>query len=280
MNILVTGSSGYLGQNFINHYRTEHHFERFSLQQETLETLDLSGIEVVLHCAALVHQTETHPYETYHEINTTYPLTLAHKAQQEGVKQFLFISTIAVYNPSEPRITQETLPNPLTPYGRSKLVAEQQLLALNDEHFTVTILRIPMIYGKQAPGNIASLMRLIRKVPLLPFGGIRNQRSFIYIGNVTSVIHHAMLTRTGGTLLVADETPISTTELIRTLARGMGRPLRLMRLPLFEMLLRRLKPQMHAKLYGDLTVDSNITHVFHDYVLPYSVEEGLMESAK
>ena len=104
MKVLVTGSNGYLGSSFINQYKRKYSFEKFSLLTQKLEDINFDNIKVVLHCAALVHQKAESSYEKYHEINVVYPLKLAKLAKQNGVNQFVFISTVAVYGEDEERL--------------------------------------------------------------------------------------------------------------------------------------------------------------------------------
>jgi len=278
MRVLITGSSGYLGKSFIQEYQRKYHFQTFSKQKESLEKLNISSIDVVVHCAALVHQKKELPYKKYYDINTLYPTELAKKAKAAGVRQFIFISTIAVYDPKESFINQETEPKPKTSYGKSKYEAEKQLLALQDDQFDVVIIRTPMIYGKNAPGNIDTLIKLIRKVCILPFGKINNQRSFIYIKNITSVIDQAIQNKTQGVLLVADKESISTTKLISSLAKSMNKRVWLIRIPMFETILKKLKPKLHSKLYDNLKIENNLEHFFPHYQLPYTIETGINES--
>ena len=181
IRVLITGNNGYLGKNFLNKYKNKYSFEKFSLLKQKLEDINFDNIDIVLHCAALVHQKVEHSYAKYYEINVKYPVKLAKIAKQNGVKQFVFISTIAVYGENEELLNENTSCNPITPYGKSKLEAEKELLKLNDDTFIVSIIRPPMVYGKDAPGNIDSLVKLVKKVPIIPLGGIENKRSFISI---------------------------------------------------------------------------------------------------
>jgi len=160
--ILITGSNGYLASNFLNQYKKVYDFEKFSLLNQKIEDINFDNIDIILHCAALVHQKVEQPYEKYHEINVDYPLKLAKLAKQNSVKQFVFISTIAVYGEEKEKLDENTICNPITPYGKSKLEAEKGLLKLNDDSFIVSIIRAPMIYGKNAPGNIDSLIKLVK----------------------------------------------------------------------------------------------------------------------
>ena len=275
MIILVTGSNGYLGSSFINQYKNKHSFEKFSLLNQKIEDINFDNIDIVLHCAALVHQKVEHPYEKYHEINVEYPVKLAKLAKQNGVKQFVFISTIAVYGEEKEKLDENTICNPITPYGKSKLEAEKGLLKLNDDSFIVSIIRAPMIYGKNAPGNIDSLIKLVKKLPIIPLGKIENKRSFISIENLCYIIDEIITQKQNGIFLASDDEPLSTSKLIELIAKNLDKKIYLIKIPFFESLLKILKPSFHKRLYGSLEVDNTLTKEKLNLKNPYSVEDGI-----
>ncbi len=275
MKILVTGSSGYLGSNFIEHFQGEHSFLKFSLLKNPINTINFDNIDIVLHCAALVHQKKEHDYEKYYDANTKYPIALAKKAKESGVKQFVFISTIAVYGEEEEIIDENTVCNPVSSYGKSKLEAERQLEELNDQSFTVSIIRPPMVYGKDAPGNIASLINLVKRISILPFGKIENKRSFVYIGNLIYTINQVIEQKQSGIFLACDDEPLSTTKLIELIAKYMHKKVWLLKIPFFDSLLKSLKPSLYKRLYDNLEVNNSHTKKVLDLNNPYIVEEGI-----
>ncbi|MCT7535297.1 NAD-dependent epimerase/dehydratase family protein [Aliarcobacter cryaerophilus] len=274
-NVLVTGSNGYLGSSFINQYKNKYKFENFSLLTQKLEDINFDSVDIVLHCAALVHQKIEHSYEKYHEINVEYPLKLAKLAKENGVKQFVFISTIAVYGEDEEKLDENTVCNPITPYGKSKLSAEKELLKLNDDNFVVSVIRPPMVYGKNAPGNIDSLIKLVKKLPIIPLGGIENKRSFISIQNLCHMIDEIITQQKSGIFLASDDESLSTTRLIELIAKNLDKKIYLLKIPFFETLLKLLKPSFHKRLYGSLEIDNSITKEKLNLKNPYSVEEGI-----
>ncbi len=274
-NVLVTGSNGYLGSSFINQYKNKYKFENFSLLTQKLEDINFDSVDIVLHCAALVHQKIEHSYEKYHEINVEYPLKLAKLAKENGVKQFVFISTIAVYGEDEEKLDENTVCNPITPYGKSKLAAEKELLKLNDDNFVVSIIRPPMIYGKNAPGNIDSLIKLVKKLPIIPLGGIENKRSFISIQNLCHMIDEIITQQKAGVFLASDDEPLSTSRLIELIAKNLNKKVYLIKIPFFESFLKLVKPSFHKRLYGSLEVDNSITKEKLNLKNPYSVEDGI-----
>ena len=228
-------------------------------------------MNTVLHCAALVHQKTNHSYKKNYEINVEYPVNLAKLAKVNGVKQFIFISTIAVYGEDLEKLSE----NPITPYGKSKLEAEMQLLELNDENFVVSIIRPPMVYGKNAPGNIDSLVKLVNKVPIIPLGKIENKRSFIYIGNLCHLVDKLIQLQQAGVFLASDDEPLSTSKLIELIAKNLNKKTYLLKIPFFETLLKLIKPSFHKRLYGSLEVDNSITKKKLNLINPHTVEEGV-----
>ncbi|MFY9090194.1 NAD-dependent epimerase/dehydratase family protein [Arcobacter aquimarinus] len=273
--ILITGSNGYLGSSFINQHKDKHEFEKFSLLNQKLEDINFDNIDIVLHCAALVHQKVEHSYEKYHDINVEYPVKLAKLAKQNGVKQFVFISTIAVYGEEEEKLDENNICNPVTPYGRSKLETEKELLKFSDDSFIVSIIRPPMVYGKNAPGNIDSLVKLVKKSPIIPLGSIENRRSFISIQNLCYVINEVIIQQKAGIFLVSDDEPLSTSRLIELIAKNLDKKIYLIKVPFFESLLKLVKPSFHKRLYGSLEIDNTITKERLNLKNPYSVEDGI-----
>jgi UDP-glucose 4-epimerase len=273
--LLITGANGYLGSSFMYQYKNKYSFEKFSLLNQRLEDINFDNIDIVLHCAALVHQKIEHSYEKYHEINVGYPVELARLAKQNGVKQFFFISTIAVYGEDEERLDENTICDPITPYGKSKLEAEKQLLQLSDDSFIVSIIRPPMIYGKNAPGNIDSLIKLVKKLPILPLGKIDNKRSFISIQNLCYIIDEIITQKQNGVFLASDDEPLSTSKLIELIAKNLDKKIYLIKTPFFESLLKLVKPSFHKRLYGSLEVNNTLTKEKLNLKNPYSVEDGI-----
>ena len=273
--ILITGANGYLGGSFINQYKNKYKFEKFSLLSQKLENINFNSIDIILHCAALVHQKVEHSYEKYYKVNVEYPVKLAKLAKENGVKQFVFISTIAVYGEDEEKLDENTVCNPITPYGKSKLAAEKELLKLNDDNFVVSVIRPPMVYGKNAPGNIDSLIKLVKKLPIIPLGGIENKRSFISIQNLCHMIDEIITQQKSGIFLASDDESLSTTRLIELIAKNLDKKIYLLKIPFFETLLKLLKPSFHKRLYGSLEIDNSITKEKLNLKNPYSVEEGI-----
>ncbi|MBV5321115.1 MAG: NAD-dependent epimerase/dehydratase family protein [Sulfuricurvum sp.] len=275
MKILLTGATGFIGAHFTR-YTASQDIIPFSFHNSNIDTLNLSGIDTVLHLAALVHQMNGAPSEAYEQINVTRTLDLAKKAKAAGVKQFVFMSTVKVYGEETNTVYSETTPcHPQDDYGRSKLHAEQELQKLGDKNFMVSIIRTPIVYGAGVKANIKSLITLIQKMPILPFGNTENQRSMVYIGNLCALITHIIEHQKGGIFLANDDTALSTSDFIRTIGRALGKKLYLIHIPLFEYLLKFIKPSFHQRLFGNLLIDNTLTKEQLGFRNPYSTEEGI-----
>lgn len=279
MRILITGASGFIGNYFQHHYASKYTYSFFSFSDYDINKLVLEDIETIIHLAAIVHQPNARK-EEYTRVNVDQTLEFAKKAKDNGVKHFLFMSTIAVYDSNLSLVQETSLINPTTLYGQSKLEAERQLLALADESFNVSIIRPPMVYGANAPGNIRSLINLIDKMPILPFGKIDNKRSFVYVGNLCAMIDCIIRVRKGGIFLASDDIPQSTTNLIELIAKEKKKKIYLFHIKLFQKFILWLKPSFHKRLFESLEIDNSQTKQVLNFQNPYGVEDGIRRTVQ
>ncbi len=276
MKLLLTGSSGFIGSYFQSNYGNRYDMTTFSFLKDDLESLDLMQIDTVVHLSALVHQMGGAAKEEYARVNVDNTLELAQKAKQSGVKQFIFMSSVKVYGEeSDTPYSETTKCEPMDDYGKSKLEAEKRLRELEDENFTVSILRTPIVYGKGVKANILNLVKLVDKVPVLPFGGIKNRRSMVYIGNLCDMIDRLCESKISGTFLAGDDQPVSTTGLIKIIAKVRGRKVVLLNIPLFPQLLKTVKPSFYKRLYESLEVNNSQTKKVLGFENRVSTEEGI-----
>ena len=275
-NLLITGSTGFAGSYFINKYKDKYAIKTFSFRKDNIDTLDCKDIDVVFHLSALVHQMDGASASEYERVNVTQTLELAKKVKKSGTKHFVFMSTVKVYGEeTNTKYSEKSVCHPEDEYGKSKLKAEQELLKLEDESFKVSIIRTPIVYGYGVKANIKSLVGLVKKVPILPFGNIQNKRSMVYIGNLCYLVDVVIEQQKAGIFLASDDEPISTTRLIELIAKNINKKVYLIRIPFFESLLKLVKPSFHKRLYGSLEVDNSITKEKLNLTNPYSVEDGI-----
>ena len=246
MTVLLTGSSGFLGTYFKNRYMDKYLIKTFSFLKDDLKSLHVSDVDVVVHLSALVHQMGGASASEYERVNVTQTLQLALKAKESGVGQFIFMSTVKVYGEETKEIYTENFTcKPEDEYGKSKLRVEKALLELEDENFKVSIIRTPIVYGQGVKANIKNLVKLIKKVPLLPFGDIKNKRSMVYIGNLCHLIDEVVKQRKSGIFLASDDESLSTTKLVELIAKSLDKKVYLVKIPFFELLLKVLKPSFY-----------------------------------
>ena len=285
--ILITGANSYLGKSlaaYLGQWPEEFQVEAISVRDDSWKEADFHTFDAIYHTAALVHmeQNKQDPAqaEFYDRVNTRLPIAVAEKAKAEGVGQFIFLSTAAIYGCTAPygktiTITADTPANPVDNYGTSKWKAEQGLRALEDGSFHVAVLRPPMIYGKGCKGNYRALETMARKLPFFP--AISNERSMLYVGNLNELVRLLLQSGEGGTFCPQNREYVNTSQLVRRIAQVQGK--RLVLIPGFGWalsLLRHMTPAVD-KAFGSLCYDHALSQYTQNYCLwdfPASVRES------
>ena len=258
--ILITGISGFVGQNLIRCLLGENQYQivgsvrqnsacqilspNFQLvnvgdiNNQTNWVDVLSGVDVIIHLAARVHcmgQTDKRYLPEFRKVNVAGTRRLIEQALEAGVKRFIFASTIKVCGEkSDHPLTEEEQADPKDAYAISKWEAEQliqQYYASAKMNFFV--FRLPLVYGPGVKGNLDRLVRLVKKGIPLPFGSIDNKRSMIYVKNLADILQKAIEAEEGmnQTYFVADDGALSTPGLIELIAHALGKKARLFTLP-------------------------------------------------
>ena len=240
------------------------------LTQETDWRTALDGVDAMVHCAARVHvmrETLSDPLAEFRRVNVDGTLQLARQAAEAGVQRFVFISSIGV-NGAETfgaPFTPDDVPAPHSAYAQSKHEAELVLQALARETgMGVVIIRPPLVFGPDAPGNFDRLLRALSRGVPLPFGAVTNRRSLVALDNLVSLIATCVdhPEAANHTFMVSDGEDISTTDLLRRLARGLGRPARLLPVPSAALRAAAVtlgKADFAQRLCGSLQVDISET---------------------
>lgn len=264
--VLVTGTGGYLGNSFKQYIEKINgnmpqdlwHVTFVSMRNENWKEMDFSEYDVILHAAAIVHKKETPDMEQmYFDVNCKLTKELAEKAKAENVRQFVFLSTMSVYGIVSGRITADTKPAPANFYGKSKLAAEEALQKLADEHFVVSIVRPPMIYGRECTGNYRLLEKLATKIPFFPKAG--NERSMLYIDNLSEFLRLVMEQEAGGVFCPQNAEYVNTSEMVALIRKSYGKSG--VTVPGFGWLLNILagKISLFAKVFGTLTYEKEMS---------------------
>lgn len=308
-SVLVTGANGFVGHVLCTELARRGNKVRAAIRELSRATnvpcevavvgnieadLDwspvLAGIDTVVHLAARVHvmrEKAIEPMSAFRAVNVAATERLVHQAAALGVRRFVYVSSIGVHgNVSTVPLNEMSLLAPDTPYTLSKLEAERRLSEISGRTgIDIVVVRPPLVYGPNNPGNFLRLLRLIQRGIPLPLASVDNRRSMIYVGNLVDALiacaaHPAAR---GNTYLVSDGEDISTPELIDQLAKLMGRSARLWRVP---PVLLRLAGTLTGKsadvdrLIGSLLVDSSRIRAELDWTPPFTVAEGLAQTAR
>lgn len=311
MQLLVTGASGFVGRFLCTRLLAEGCSVRGTLlgsetpaslvkgvEPVLIEPLGsdtpwsqaLSGIDTIIHLAARVHIMNdplADPLTEFRRVNAEGTMHLAREAAKAGVKRFVFISSIKVNGEESATTYTEVSPTqPTDPYGISKWEAEQGLRSIASETgLEVVVVRPTLVYGPGVKANFFNMMKVVSKSLPLPLGSISNKRSLIYIGNLVDALAICAThpDAAGKTFLVSDGEDISTPQLVMSTAHALGVSARLFPLPLSLM---RLAGKLAGKcaavtrLTGSLTVDSSKIRRELGWKPPFTMEEGLLETAK
>ena len=192
---------------------------------------------MVIHLAALVRRYRNaagDPLSAFRRVNVEGTRAVVEAAADAGVRRVLVASSVKAVGESTPiPWTEVTPPMPRSPYGVSKLEAERAGLAAGAERGVETVvMRFPLVYGPNPPAQVQRLVSLVSRGLPLPFGGIENRRSMLSTGNLVSAVRALAGTHglDGEVFFVTDGVDLSTPELIRAIADGLGRRSRLFRI--------------------------------------------------
>lgn len=224
--ILITGTGSYIGtsfKNWISKWPDEYEVQTIDMRGNDWKENFFSDYDVVYHIAAIVHVKENYT-EKYFNVNRDLTFEVARKAKKEGVKHFIFLSTMGVYGAETGYINESTKTDPKTPYAKSKLEAEALLNRLADDSFKVTIVRPPIVYGKDCRGNYPRLARIALKLPFFPM--INNERSMIFIDNLSEFIRLVINYKVGGLFFPQNKEYVNTTELMSLVSNIHGKNLK------------------------------------------------------
>ena len=227
----------------------------------------LQGVDCIVHLAArthIIHDKAANPLAEYRRINVDATRRIAQAAADNGVRRFVFLSSIKVNGEetADAPYNEQSAPHPEDAYGQSKWESEQALAEIAAaSKLEIVVLRAPLVYGSGVKGNFLRLMQAIDRDLPLPLGGIENKRSLLYLSNlldaIVSCLDHPVAA--GKTYLIGDH-DISTTELANSIAAALGKPARLFAIPSTLLKIAGAacrKSGDVARLLGSLQIDSS-----------------------
>jgi nucleoside-diphosphate-sugar epimerase len=308
MKVMVTGASGFVGyatcarfvMQRMNVVGTVRHLPPqplpgvdYRIASDVSKDTDwyeaLKGVNTVVHCAARVHvmrEPTADPLQEFRRINVGWTGRLAQLAALQGVRRFVYLSSIKV-NGEQTVVpfTEQDPPNPQDAYGVSKWEAEQALAQVSTQTgMEIVIVRSPLVYGPGVRGNFLQLLNILRRGIPLPLASIRNQRSFVYLGNLVDALGRCIQDPRAArqTYLVCDSEDVATPELVRRLGAVMGSKVCLWPCPtalLYWMGQVAGRRGMIDRLVGSLQVNSSKIQTELGWHPPFTVDVGLSETA-
>jgi len=266
-NILITGKNSYIGtslENWLMREPDKYKVDTVDMKDGSWKEKDFSEYDVVFHVAGIAHVKETTDnHELYYKVNRDLAYETAQKAKQDGVEQFIFLSSMSVYGIENGVIDKDTPLKPNSAYGKSKIEAEELINKLQDNSFAVSTLRPPMVYGKGCRGNYPRLVGLALKTPIFP--KVDNKRSMIYIDNLSEFVKQLIDNRSGGLFFPQNAEYVNTSEMVRLIAEVHGK--RMVMTKLFNPLLRILNVSTVNKVFGDLVYEMSISEYDANYAI-------------
>lgn len=303
--VLVTGANGFIGRRVVARLMAEGIDVVGAVRSRTGETWEvdspslgaqgdweacLAGRTLVVHTAGRAHVLDErmeNPIDAFRAVNRDGSIRLAEQAVQAGVKRFVFLSSIGVNGVQNTRpFTEADIAVPLEPYAISKLEAEQALMSIAGKTgMEVVIVRPPLVYGPDAPGNFGRLVRAVQRGLPLPLGAVRkNRRTLVALDNLVDLIltcmHHP--DAANQIFLAGDAEDLSTTDLLQRLADAMDVPVRLLPVPVWLLSMGATllgRRTMIDRLCGSLQVSIDKARARLGWVPPLTVHEALAQVA-
>lgn len=283
-NILITGANSYIGTSFekwMEQWKEEYAVHTIDMKNPNWREKDFSGYDMVFHVAGIAHvSTDPNMEDLYYKVNRDLTIETAKKAKAEGVKQFIFMSSIIVYGDSshinhKRVIDRNTVPEPSNFYGRSKLQAEEGILPLQDDNFNVVVIRPPMIFGKGSKGNYPKLAKMAQKLPIFP--DVKNERSMLHIDNLCEFIRLMIVNEERGIFFPQNKEYVGTSELVKLIAEAHGNMIVLTRVvnPMLK-LMGNFVGQVN-KAFGNLVYEKSMSEYKEEYRVR-SLKEAVRET--
>ena len=252
--ILITGANSYIGtafEKYMSQWPEEYQVDTVDMIDGTWRNKSFSGYDAVYHVAGIAHIKETTENQhLYYEVNRDLAVETAAKAKNDGVRQFVFLSTMSVYGVVEGVITRDTKPNPKNHYGTAKYEAEEKMKTLRAEDFAIAVMRPPMVYGDGCKGNYQVLVKLAKVLPVFP--DYENQRSMIHVDRLCAFVKQLIDETADGLFFPQNESYVCTCRMVKEIAADMGRDIKLWKILNPAVGLARRFTKMGKKAFGNL----------------------------
>ena len=287
MSIFLTGSSGFVGKNIYSKFSDHYQISKYKRGTEININED-----IVIHLAGKAHDLKNISDQSdYYFSNTELTKQVFDQFLKSNAKVFIFLSSVkAAADKLHTELTELYQPNPITHYGKSKLLAEQYILNKEiPKGKRFYILRPCMIHGHGNKGNLNLLYKIVSKGLPWPLGSFENKRSFCSIDNLCFIIKELIenLEIPSGIYNIADNNPVSTNELVAIIADSQSRKPLIWKIPKFmiytfakmgDVFKLPLNSDSLQKLTENYIVSNHKLLKAINKTLPFSVKEGLIKT--
>ena len=280
--IFITGENGYIGNHikeWLSNCEESYDVKMLDLRTEEWKNISFKDVDVIIHTAGIVHSPEITNWDMYKKVNVDLTFALAQKAKSEGVKQFVFMSTMAVFGKgkrlSQNIIDEKTKICPTDFYGKSKYIAEQEILQLQSENFKVVIVRPPNVYGKNCKGGyISGFKSVASKLPALPYAYPNIKQSTLYIDNLCELVRLIIENGETGIFMPQDKFAVSAVELLTAITESNGKKPTKSRLLGLGIYLLSFLPVV-KKAYGGVAYWKKMTAYYNNNYVVVDFKEGI-----
>ena len=270
MRVLITGKGSYIGEHIKSHLESfEHIVDEVDTLNDHWKEIDFSQYDSIVHVAAIVHNdAKDASEELFTKVNTDLPVSIAKTAKENGVKQFVFMSTMGVFGKGKALlkedsvVTKDTVPNAVGGYGGSKLQAEKQLNDLESDSFKVAIVRPPNVYGPGCKGNYIPLFKkLALKLFICPYAYINIRQSMLYIANLSELVRLIIDNHSDSIYMPQDDCIPNTVEIIRIIRSVYGKETHVSKLLGYFVKAFHKLPLIN-KVYGGIQYEESLSNCF------------------
>lgn len=251
--ICLLGSNSYIGESFvkwIEKLNLDFSITTIDTKKVLPDQISFQNFDIAFCVVGIAHQKKTDK-QIYYQVNRDLVVSLANEAKKKGIKQFIVLSSMSVFGKNIGVIEKDTKEHPVDDYGKSKLEADLILEKMNSENFKVCIVRPPMVYGKNCKGNYQLLRKFTFLSPIFP--KINNQRSMIYIDNLSDFIRWLIEEEKSGIFYPQNDEYVSTSLLVKYISKHNKK--RIFIFPFVKFLLLIIPSNRFKKVFGDLIYD-------------------------
>lgn len=283
--VLIVGKNSYIG-NCIDNWLSAAGWkiDQLDVLVEDWKNYDYSGYDTIIHVAGIVHRPNCTDWGLYKAVNADMPIEIAKISKKMGVKQYVYFSTMGVYKETKKLnkniLDTNSLLAPNSMYGKSKLLAEEGLLKLQDSSFAVSIVRPPSVYGEGCKGGyIKGFVGIVRKMPILPYAYNHVCQSFIYIDNLTECIKIIISNNLKGIFCPQDDEIPSANRLMEAICIGLNKGYHSSKCMGFLIRFVSFMPIV-KKAYGGIEYSRELSNIdgFNYVVVPF--EEGMRRTVR